>query len=121
APELFLGAYAPGSEGNCRKLIGYVCATLSPASSLSHESMSTHVPDALSVCIHSVCVTPAHRRQGVALSLLKEYTARLERAGAYERILLITHDELRGLYEKAGFDWVGPSSVTHGARPWFEM
>ncbi|KAH9923499.1 uncharacterized protein B0H18DRAFT_1014818 [Fomitopsis serialis] len=69
APDLFLGAYAPsGVEGTTRKLIGYVCATLSPASSLSHASMSTHVPGAPSVCIHSVCISPAHRRQGRALA-----------------------------------------------------
>ncbi|TFY57296.1 hypothetical protein EVJ58_g7112 [Rhodofomes roseus] len=119
-PDLFLGAYIAG-VGIGRKLIGYVCATLSPASTLSHESMSTHIPGAPSVCIHSVCVAPTHRKQGIALALLQEYLARLERTGTYERVLLITHEELRGLYERAGFEWVGPSPVTHGSQPWFEM
>lgn len=82
--------------------------------------MSQHVPGSKSVCVHSVCVSPDHRRQGIALGLLKEYIRRLEDK-EYERILLITHEELRGLYEKAGFQFVGKSAVVHGSRPWFEM
>lgn len=77
------------------------------------------------MCIHAVCVVPAHRRKGIALSLLKEYISRLERArqeGAkYARVLLITHEDLRSLYDKAGFDWLGRSDVVHGSLPWYEM
>ena len=87
--------------------------------------MSTHEPQGSSVCIHAVCVTPVHRRKGIALGLLKEYLARLEHARAdgaqYERVLLITHADMRSLYEKAGFEWLGRSAVTHGALPWYEM
>ncbi|KAG6865448.1 hypothetical protein C0991_002370 [Blastosporella zonata] len=120
APTLFLGAYLPQ-----RKLIGYICSTLSPDSSLTHASMSTHVPGASSVCIHSVCVDSVQRRRGVGLGLLNEYIKRLssykEKEGKYERVLLITHEPLRHFYEKAGFEWMGLSSVTHGALPWYEM
>jgi len=88
--------------------------------------MSTHVAGSASVCIHSVCVAPTHRRKRVGLALLKEYIRRLEQAQSegseyLERILLITHDDLRGFYEQAGFEWLGKSSVVHGSRPWFEM
>lgn len=88
--------------------------------------MSTHVAGSTSVCIHSVCVAPSHRHKRVGLALLKEYVRRLEQAqseglGFLERILLITHDDLRGFYEKAGFEWLGRSSVVHGSKPWFEM
>lgn len=87
--------------------------------------MSTHVPSSSSVCIHSVCVSPDHRHKGIALGLLREYISRLEVAqihGApYQRILLITHEELRPLYEKAGFEFIGESAVVHGPRPWYEM
>ncbi|KLO18228.1 acyl-CoA N-acyltransferase [Schizopora paradoxa] len=135
APELFLGAYIhsdepkSGSSEN-RKLIGYICATLSSSSTLTHSSMSTHEPNGTSVCIHSVCAAPAHRRRGIATRLLKEYLSRLQQASdesenkkspKYSRVLLIAHDDLRALYENAGFEWVGPSAVVHGARPWFEM
>lgn len=77
------------------------------------------------MCVHAVCVSPEHRRKGIALGLLKEYIARMEQArrdGArYERILLITHEDMRSLYEKAGFEWVGKSEVVHGSLPWYEM
>ncbi|KAI8970556.1 acyl-CoA N-acyltransferase [Trametes punicea] len=125
APELFLGAYLPSPSGAGRKLIGYICATLSPNSTLTHDSMSTHVPGSSSICIHSVCVAPEHRHKEVGLNLVKEFVSRAERAAlegaSYERILLIAHEELRGFYEKAGFEWVGRSAVVHGSRPWYEM
>ncbi|KAI0635145.1 hypothetical protein C8Q77DRAFT_1277872 [Trametes polyzona] len=129
APELFLGAFipAPGGQGNGRTLIGYVCATLSPDSTLTHDSMSTHVPGSGSICIHSVCVDAAHRRRHVGLDLVREFVARAERAARdgtaphLERVLLIAHEELQGFYAKAGFELVGRSAVVHGARPWYEM
>lgn len=110
-----------------RTLIGYVCSTLSPASSLTHDSMEHHVPDAASVCIHSVCVSSAHRGKRVGVHLLREYVSRLEsttrddNSKAYERALLITHGNLRDFYEEAGFEWAGESHVVHGSQPWFEM
>ncbi|KAI0674264.1 acyl-CoA N-acyltransferase [Trametes maxima] len=123
APELFLGAYVPAQHG--RTLIGYICATLSPDAVLTHASMSTHVPGTRSICIHSVCVDAAQRRQRVGLGLVREYVARAERAaredGRYTRILLIAHEHLRGFYTQAGFVDLGLSEVVHGALPWFAM
>ena len=91
--------------------------------------MSKHVPLSSSVCIHAVCISPDHRRNGLGVRLLREYVTRLESATqndrdgskAYERALLITHEELRPFYEAAGFEWLGESGVVHGSRPWFEM
>ncbi|KAM5537051.1 hypothetical protein V8D89_009197 [Ganoderma adspersum] len=124
APELFLGAYIPSDSG--RKLVGYVCSTLSSHTTLTHGSMSKHVPGSPSVCVHSVCISQEYRHQKLGLGLVKEYVSRLSsnndsRPAPYARILLIAHEELRGFYEKAGFEWVGLSAVVHGARPWFEM
>ena len=119
---MFLGVY---EKSKSRSLIGFVCSTLSYAESLTHESMSIHVPDSPAVCIHSVCIEKAHQRKGIGLALLKEYIHRLENSNTdgvkYQRVLLITHEHLRSFYELAGFEWVGPSSVVHGSRPWFEM
>ncbi|KAF9511632.1 hypothetical protein BS47DRAFT_1330774 [Hydnum rufescens UP504] len=83
--------------------------------------MFLHVPGGSSVCIHAVATAPQFQRRGIALSLLKEYLTRLERDGTVERVLLICHEDLVSLYEKAGFELVGRSSVVHGAREWFEM
>ncbi|KAK4052711.1 hypothetical protein OIV83_001998 [Microbotryomycetes sp. JL201] len=115
APELFLGAY----DG--QTLVGFVCGTLTDKATLTHDSMSTHVPDAPYVAIHSVCVASSHRRQGIALGLVRDYIARLRSAGRYHGALLIAHDNLIPLYQKAGFELVGKSSVVHGSEPWFEM
>ncbi|EEB92653.1 hypothetical protein MPER_08806, partial [Moniliophthora perniciosa FA553] len=60
-------------------------------------------------------------RQGIALRLLKEYLTRLKDMERYEHVLLIAHEELISLYQKAGFALVGKSGVQHGSRPWFEM
>lgn len=87
------------------------------------------------MCIHSVAVVPLMRRKGVAGALLREYVRRLSAPNpnprgkdassgvkvGIERFLLISHEELRGLYEGAGFEWIGKSAVQHGARDWFEM
>lgn len=88
--------------------------------------MSQHDSKGTTVCLHGVCVAPARRREKIGLHLLKEYISRLatstnELKEPYERILLITHEDLRPFYEAAGFDWVGKSDVVHGSRPWYEM
>lgn len=121
---MFLGAYQ--RNGTSRILIAYICSTLSSASSLTHASMSEHVPGGSSVCIHSVCVASDYRRKGIGLALIKEYIARLERGNSdgswsYRYLLLIAHDHLRGFYESAGFEWLGKSDVVHGSKPWYEM
>jgi len=120
APDLFLGAYLVKSPEN-HELIGYVCSTLSPSQSLTLDSMANHVSGASSVCLYSVNVTPAHRRKGIASAMLREYISRVSAMGTYDRILLITHEELRPLYERVGFEFVGPSSVQLGSKPWYEM
>ncbi|KAF8234512.1 acyl-CoA N-acyltransferase [Tricholoma matsutake] len=120
APGLFLGAYI------AHELVGYVSATLSSSTTLTHESMSNHNSKGTSVCIHGVCVVPARRRERIGLHLLDEYVTRQaastnEVGEPLERIILITHEELRPFYEKAGFEWLGKSEVVHGSLPWYEM
>lgn len=83
--------------------------------------MSTHDPSGTSVCIHAVVVRQSYQRQGIALALLKEYIARLKGEGKYDRALLICHDGLQELYEKAGFECVGASDIVHGTKPWIEL
>ncbi|BGP57837.1 hypothetical protein JCM8202_002492 [Rhodotorula sphaerocarpa] len=128
AGEYFLGAYetaqdaAPASASDRGQLVGYVCATLTSSPSLTHDSMAHHEPNGAYVAIHSVCVARSHLRRGIATALLREYLRRLEAPASPVRgALLIAHEEVVPLYTKAGFELVGPSPVTHGARPWFEL
>ncbi|KAL5504972.1 hypothetical protein ACEPAH_7635 [Sanghuangporus vaninii] len=122
ASSLFLGAFLPPPlEGSKRVIIGFVCATQSELPTLTAESMKKHDHNGSSVCIHAVVVASQYQRRGIALGLLKEYVSRMRRDGSTKRILLITHENMRALYEKAGFEYVGPSSVIHGPLPWDEM
>lgn len=55
---------------------------------------------------------------------MAEYIRRLEAqqtSKGYERILLLTHDDIKPFYASAGFEVIGPSDVAHGPLPWIEM
>jgi GNAT superfamily N-acetyltransferase len=115
ASDYFWGAFS-GDE-----LRGFVCGTLSKAEELTDESMSVHEPDGSTLCIHSVVLDEAHRRQGIATWMLKEYVERVAELGVASRILLICKEYLLGFYESCGFTNLGPSSVVHGKDPWILM
>ncbi|KAI1319759.1 hypothetical protein EDD11_003144 [Mortierella claussenii] len=120
-------------------LVGYIVSTQARGMHLTHESMSSHDPQGSSVCIHSVCVARAFQRQGIARTMMTEYLKHLQsvnKANActaasssreaasftcLERVLLIAHKELIGLYAGVGFELVGQSEVEHGPDPWYEM
>lgn len=84
--------------------------------------MATHEPDGTLLCIHSVCVNAAHRRQGIASKLLQAYLNYVQQTTPeLAEVRLICKEPLVGLYEKAGFEVVGPSDVVHGQDAWIEM
>lgn len=83
--------------------------------------MSTHEAGGRSVMLHSVCVDESMRRKGLATALLRAYIDRLRQRDDVDRVRLLAHDELIGLYESAGFGLIGKSGVEHGSRPWFEL
>ena len=118
APSLFLGAYE--SHSGEKRLIGFICSTLSKLESLTHESMETHDPEGKTICIHSVCVDPAYQGRKVGSALLKEYI-RQWTDGPYDGISLISHEELIEFYVAAGLKLIGKSEVVHGSKPWFEL
>lgn len=128
ANDLFLGLYLASAAATAAEpeLIGFICATLSPTSTLSHDSMSTHDPAAAYIAIHSVCVTPTYQRRGLASQLLAKYVEWVrklnqQRRGGIKGIRLIAHDYLIGFYERGGFVNRGKSQVVHGEGEWFEI
>ncbi|XP_041064632.1 uncharacterized N-acetyltransferase C9.02c-like [Carcharodon carcharias] len=115
AGELFLGYFIND------KLIGFVCGSRSLADHLTERSMEVHESAGTTICVHSVCVDGAWRRQGIALGLLRHYVASVVwTRPAPRRICLISHRHLLPLYTKAGFTVIGPSSVSHGLEAWYE-
>ena len=116
APDYFWGAF--DADGT---LQGFVCGTLTTAEQLTDESMSEHEPAGTTLCIHSVVVEESLRRRGIALWMLSEYMQEAATLQHPTRVLLICKEQLVGLYERAGFENLGPSDVVHGADPWLLM
>ncbi|KAI8892484.1 acyl-CoA N-acyltransferase [Globomyces pollinis-pini] len=114
APELFLGAFFQN------KLIGLIMATATQSPSITKESMNFHDSKGTVICIHSVCVHPNHRKQGIALLMLEKYIEHIKSLKK-SRISLIVHEYLVKFYEKVGFKANGISPIVHGSDPWFEM
>ncbi|KAF6255831.1 acyl-CoA N-acyltransferase [Scenedesmus sp. NREL 46B-D3] len=116
-------AAGDGSDSNnADQLVGYVCGTCSNASSLTHESMSTHEPDGRLLCIHSVAVQQQHRRRGIASRMLQLYLCYVRGTTAgLQEVRLICKEQMIPLYSKAGFVLLGPSEVEHGQEQWHEM
>jgi arylalkylamine N-acetyltransferase len=115
AGQFFGGAY--NDDGLC----GFICGTLTTATTLTDESMSTHEPSGKTLCIHSVVVEESLRRKGIALWMLNCYLQQVVELTTVSRVLLICKEGLVQLYEKAGFKLLGPSEVVHGADPWLLM
>ncbi|KAJ3564702.1 hypothetical protein NP233_g8123 [Leucocoprinus birnbaumii] len=131
AKHLFLGAFAASDQAKGRKLIGHVCGTQSPLTYYTKESMSVHVASSPSICVHSVVLLESYQKKGIGLQMMREYLLRIQRQisssegeyrhGKPERVLLVTHDEVRPFYEKAGFICKGKSDVALGQGVWYEM
>jgi predicted GNAT family acetyltransferase len=83
--------------------------------------METHEPEGDYLAIHSVCVSPRHRKRGIAKNLLEEYVERVKRFREVRGIRLIAKQGLVGMYERSGFASRGKSQVVHGQDPWYEL
>ena len=102
-------------------VVGFVNGTLTKEATLTHHSMSHHEADGSLLCIHSVVVAPSHRRKGIGSFILEAYVRHVQDLANVQAIELLCKQGLRGFYEKAGFSFLGPSSVQHGSEQWFSM
>lgn len=103
------------------EVLGFVCGTRAPGARLTHETMHGHDPAGESLCVHSVVVAHAARRRGVGSALVRAIVARARDLPGVRRVLLICKAPLIDLYRAAGFQLLGPSEVTIGADPWFDL
>lgn len=101
-----------------KAVIGFICAT-SAEDSLTHDTMSVHVPGGAVCCIHSVVITEELRGKGLATLMMQHYLTRLP--ASIKRCMLLAHADKAGLYERCGFQSAGLSEVVHGSQPWLEM
>ncbi|KAL1926171.1 hypothetical protein VTP01DRAFT_6036 [Rhizomucor pusillus] len=115
-PNLFLIA----RRADTGEIAGFVCTTLTTAPLVTDESMKTHEPEGKTVCLHSVCVAPSARRQGVATAMLRYWIQLLQDSNRYSRIALLSRPNLLPLYGSVGFKDLGVSEVVHGPDPWYD-
>ena len=110
-------------------IVAYVCGTLARGETLTGETMTTHDPSGTTLCVHSVCVSPEHRRRGFGAAALSNYVREWivnHRGGdatrAVKSIRLLCKENLIAFYANhGGFELIGPSDVVHGADLWYDM
>lgn len=112
-------------DNDQQQVVGFLCTTLTSADLVTDESMSVHEPQGRTVCLHSVCVSPNHRHQGIATKLMSKWIEQLKQVNAtlgkkYDRVALLSRPQLVGLYESVGFKNIGVSKVVHGPEPWID-
>jgi PhzF family phenazine biosynthesis protein len=117
AGSAFVGCYSDD------KLVGFVCGTCTTTINLEEESMSAHDRNGQTLAIHSVVVDEAHRRQGLATLMLRNYCATVPLSfPKVTQFRLISKCHLIHFYEHAGgFEFVQLWPYHHGQEHWFEM
>jgi ribosomal protein S18 acetylase RimI-like enzyme len=121
-PELFTVARNVDND----QVVAFLCTTLTTADLVTDESMSVHEPNGQTICLHSVCVSPDYRKQGIATKLMTKWIEQLKNVNEgledkkYTRIALLSRPRLTGLYESVGFKNIGVSKVVHGPEPWID-
>ena len=107
-------------RGDQDELLGFVNGTCCDGDQVHHESMTTHVEGGKTLVIHSVSVSPRHRRKGLALCMLGDYVKHVTALGI-DRIMLLSKANLLQLYLSAGFTVIRQSPIVHGQEVWFEL
>ena len=94
--------------------LGFINGTCISSSTISHESMSSHDPQGSSLVIHSVTVSPSHRRKGLGAAMLRDYIQEIAGIKSVEQILLLSKPYLLDFYTSCGFSIDRLSPVHHG-------
>ncbi len=116
APEYF---YKFQDRNN--NIIGFVNGTCMKTSEITHDSMFEHIPDALTLVIHSVTIDAQFRNKGLGFTMLQKYIEQVFITTKIESIKLLCKINLRNWYKNAGFIELGESAVHHGRETWYEM
>ena len=104
-----------------KKIVGFINGTCMKTSEITHDSMFEHIPDALTLVIHSVTIDAQFRNKGLGFTMLQRYIEQVFNTTKIESIKLLCKLNLRSWYKNAGFVEVGISGVHHGREIWYEM
>ncbi|KAI8997343.1 acyl-CoA N-acyltransferase [Pilobolus umbonatus] len=118
----FLFTVAIDTDKN--KIVAFLCNTLTNEDLVTEESMKHHDYAGSTICLHSVCVAPDRRHEGIATKLMMHWVDQIKKNKAggkqYKRITLLSRPSLVGFYESVGFKSIGISKVVHGPEPWVD-
>ena len=105
------------------QIVGFInsgCAQHVVMSDEAFKDLVGHESNAPNVVIMSVVVAPAHQGRGYSTLLMREFVARMRRAGK-TTIHLMCKSRHVDLYRKQGYRYVKLSDSTHGGMTWHEM
>ena len=71
--------------------------------------------------MHSFGVLPAYQGRGLGKVLMKSYQQRMESSGIADRMALLSHEGLVGMYTGLGFSNKGKSDVKFGGGGWTSL
>ena len=77
-----------------------------------------HQEQGRTIAIHSLGILPSYQRKGQAKTIMKSYQQRMETSGIADRIALLAHEHLVGMYETMGFVDKGKSASKFGGGGW---
>lgn len=121
-PLLFLVARSSSvsSDGDDDEIVGYLCSTISTSPLVTDESLSMNEPQGRTICLHSVCVSPKYRHQGIATKMLNYWIDLHKQRKQFDRIAIMSRPSLLPLYTSVGFIELGVSAVVHGPDKWYD-
>ena len=110
-------------------LIGHIVSTLTANETIEDADMEMpkdgasggHNVHGRTIALHSLAVLPDYQGKGYGSVLLADYIKRMSQQGVYDRIAIITYDDLVPFYEKHGFRNLGPGKAQFGGGGWVDM
>ncbi|KAL9123971.1 MAG: hypothetical protein Q9217_006650, partial [Psora testacea] len=80
-----------------------------------------HMKEGRTICIHTFGVLPVYQKRGLGKALMRSYQQRMETSGIADRIALLAHEHLVGMYKGLGLDDRGKSEVKFGGGGWTSL
>lgn len=80
-----------------------------------------HAESGKTIALHSVVVHPSFQKKGYGQLIVKEFMARMARAGFADKIAILVKPSYVKFYRPLGFEETGESDCGHGGGGWVNM
>lgn len=91
------------------------------SSTQDETSTEGHEEYGRTLCIHTMAVLPAFRRNGLGGLLMRSYVQRMQGSGVADRIALVSRDENIDFFENMGFKKMAKSQVRQDGGSFEEL